>query len=160
MYIVEGMDGSGKSTLAVQLACDLQGMVIANKRKPQWSKHLVDQIQIAISASAVIPVVLDRFSLISEEVYCRLRTRKFPFFTMLHLWSGMPSNTKVIYVRPPFELLKLDGPQMDGVVSHAEMLYNAYDEVINIVQQHTQIEVITYDRTTMSYDELKELLHA
>lgn len=157
MYIVEGMDGAGKTTLAVRLACTLQGMLLTNKRKPKWSNHLIQQIRIANEVQHNLPVVLDRISLISEPVYSTLRDTKFKADLFPYLWKSV-HDPVVIYVRPPFESLVLGGDQMEGVVENARSLYDAYDRVISELPDY--IKVITYDRTTMSYDELLEKINA
>lgn len=156
MIIVEGMDNSGKSTLAARLAYDLQGCVIANKRKPTEFNHFLQQIAIATASDAMMPTVLDRISLISEPVYGRLRGQRFNINELVPMWYMM--NATIIHCRPPFErILHFDErEQMPGVIENARELYEAYDNVMKGVAHYQR--VVTYDYTQQTYESLKDEL--
>lgn len=154
IYIVEGMDGSGKTTLAHRLAYDLQGCVISNKRKPKKLTDISQQVAIANNVADCMPVVLDRVSLISELVYGQLRTELFTSACMELIWPHVEAT--VIYCRPAFENLRLEGHQMPGVVENSKKLYDTYDLVMANVAKHHR--VVVYDYTTQTYESLKEVL--
>lgn len=154
IYIVEGMDGSGKTTLAHRLAYDLQGCVISNKRQPKLLEHIHQLVEVAETSSRVMPVVLDRISTISELVYQQLRVELFTQECMDLAWKHLEAT--VIYCRPVFENLRLEGHQMPGVVENSKKLYDTYDLVMANVAKHHR--VVVYDYTTQTYESLKEVL--
>lgn len=157
MIIVEGMDNSGKSTLATRLAYDLQGCVIANKRKPQVLSHFLQQIALATASDAMMPTILDRVSAISEPVYGILRTRQFELTDLLPVWMMMGL---VVYCRPPLSVVTNFGgrEQMAGVIEQASKLYDRYDLIMERVSHYQ--EVIEYDYTKDTYQSLKEKIDA
>lgn len=151
MIIIEGMDGSGKTILAQQLSLRMGNIPIKRfvtsngptnhdllvKRTKETLKELYDQV----TQNRRPVVIYDRFPLISEAVYGSiLRDRNHFGYEWTSLIDLMLSlDPIVIYCRPGIKSIlenirNTAESQMDGVVSKARELVNAYDELISWLQ--------------------------
>jgi len=175
MIIIEGMDGSGKTTLAKQISFRLGNIQIkrfVTSEGPDDYDLLVERTRAVLTAhrNQVMrhqrPVVIyDRFPLISEAVYGTILRGKNHFdddwLPLTDLFLAI--DPIVIYCRPRLDSIlrnihETEDNQMDGVISKALELVNAYDELISWLQvkahrMHSgHIIVYSYDM-----DEVKDV---
>lgn len=143
MIILEGMDNSGKTTLANQLKDKLPNHYVSKLSKN--GKPTDEQLNtllrdLCVNDYAHQPVILDRFSLISELVYGPL-IRGFNFYgnkgnweILLHYIHSNPFY--LIYCRPPTKIIMSNmGEQMGGVIRKSTSLIDRYDEVMVILKK-------------------------
>ena len=154
MIIIEGMDGSGKTILAQQLSIRLGNVPIkrfVTSEGPTNYDLLVEKVKTALAElhDQVMqnqrPVVIyDRFSLISEAVYGTILRGRNHFgdewLALIDLLLSL--DPIVIYCRPSSEFIlqnirETADSQMEGVVSKARELINAYDELMSWLQVKT-----------------------
>ena len=154
MIIIEGMDGSGKTILAQQLSIRLGNVPIkrfVTSEGPTNYDLLVEKVKTALAElhDQVMqnqrPVVIyDRFSLISEAVYGTILRGRNHFgdewLALIDLLLSL--DPIVIYCRPSSEFIlqnirETADNQMEGVVSKARELINAYDELMSWLQVKT-----------------------
>jgi len=154
MIIIEGMDGSGKTILAQQLSIRLGNAPIkrfVTSDGPANYDLLVEKVKTALAElhDQVMqnqrPVVIyDRFSLISEAVYGTILRGRNHFgdewLALIDLLLSL--DPIVIYCRPSSEFIlqnirETADSQMEGVVSKARELINAYDELMSWLQVKT-----------------------
>jgi len=151
MIIIEGMDGSGKTTLAQQLFFRLGEVPIkrfVTSGGPTNYDLLVERTKAALTelhnqiTQNQRPVVIyDRFPLISEAVYGSILRGKNHFgdewTALIDLLLAL--DPIMIYCRPGIKYIMQNiretaDDQMEGVVSRALELVNAYDELISWLQ--------------------------
>jgi len=151
MIIIEGMDGSGKTILAQQLSLRLGDVPIkrfVTSGGPTNYDLLVKRTRAALTElrnqvmKSQRPVVIyDRFSLISEPVYGTILRGRNHFgdewVSLIDLLLAL--DPIVVYCRPSIEFIlqnirETADNQMEGVVSRALELIDAYDELINWLQ--------------------------
>ena len=151
VIIIEGMDGSGKTILAQQLSCRMGNVPIkrlvtsggpTNYDLLVWrTKATLTRLHNQITQNQRPVVIYDRFPLISEAIYGSiLRGRNHFGDEWIELIDLMLAiDPIVVYCRPSIEIIMqnlretADG-QMEGVISKAQELINAYDELISWLQ--------------------------
>ena len=168
MIIIEGMDGSGKTSLAQKLSFRLGNVPIkrlVTSGGPTYYDLLVErtratltELRNQVTRNQRPVVIYDRFPLISEAVYGTILRGRNSFgdewTTLINLLLAL--DPVVIYCRPRIESIlqntrETADSQMEGVVSRARELVNAYDELISWLQvkAHRQgsgrILVYSYD---------------
>lgn len=151
MIIIEGMDGSGKTTLAQQLSFRLGKVPVkrfVTSGGPTNFDSLVEQTKATliefhdqVTQNQRPVVIYDRFPLISEAVYGTILRGRNHFGdewdALIALFLAL--DPVIIYCRPGIGVIlqnireTADG-QMEGVVSRARELINAYDELISWLQ--------------------------
>lgn len=176
MIIVEGPDNSGKSTLIKQLRSELKlneiprvGHGPANGPKDLWERTY--QIIDAVTKSKSRWVILDRFTLIGEDIYG-------PILRHVNLWDRMPQekikfwravnllDPFIIYCRPPKDVITdmknhiikpYDTPEhVRRVNQKQELIIHAYD---NYFANWKPYNFFRYNyKDPESYNQLKFLL--
>lgn len=158
IIIVEGVDGSGKTTLIKNLREQTKTYfwVASSSRRPQTVIQLRDAVHwLGQSSYLKLPVVCDRYPVISEEVYGpilrdgsllnQLGQRELGDVTEFLSFAV----DRIIYCRPPFEAIKenLDkNKQMDGVLDKLPKLLKRYDDLMDSLRDDN-IFVYHYDYT-------------
>lgn len=151
MIIIEGMDGSGKTSLAQKLSFRLGNVPIkrfVTSDGPTNYDLLVKKTKAALTelhdqvTQNQRPVVIyDRFPLVSEAVYGSILRGRNHFgdewVALINLLLAL--DPIVVYCRPKIGLIlqnirETADSQMDGVVSRARKLINAYDELVSWLQ--------------------------
>lgn len=151
MIIIEGMDGSGKTSLAQKLSFRLGNVPIkrfVTSDGPTNYDLLVKRAKIAlmdlhsqVTQNRRPVVIYDRFPLISEAVYGSILRGRNSFgdewTSLIDLLLAL--DPIIVYCRPRIDLIlqnirETADNQMDGVVSKALELINAYDELISWLQ--------------------------
>ena len=168
MIIIEGMDGSGKTVLAQHLSSRLENAPIkrfVTSDGPTNYDLLVAKTKAALTdlhnqiMKGQRPVVIyDRFPLISEAIYGTIFRGRNHFgdewFSLINRLFAL--DPIVVYCRPRIgtilrNLRETADSQMEGVVSKARELVNAYDELMSWLQLKThqmhsgRILVYSYD---------------
>src|SRR5690606_6134543 len=145
------MDGSGKTTLAQQLSFRLGKVPIkrfVTSGGPTDFDSLVEQTKITlmelhdqVTQNQRPVVIYDRFPLVSEAVYGSILRGRNHFgdewVALINLLLAL--DPIVVYCRPKIGLIlqnirETADSQMDGVVSRARKLINAYDELVSWLQ--------------------------
>ena len=151
MIIIEGMDGSGKTTLAQQLSFRLGKAPIkrfVTSGGPTDFDSLVEQTKATlldlydqVTQNQRPVVIYDRFPLISEAIYGSILRGRNHFgdeWTAL-ITMFLTLDPIVVYCRPGISYITKNiretaNSQMEGVVSKALRLINAYDELMSWLQ--------------------------
>lgn len=147
MIIVEGPDNSGKSTLIQQIKKDFGINEIprmahgpANGSKDLWDRTY--QIIDAATKAKSHRIIIDRFTLIGEDIYG-------PILRHVNLWDKMPQekikfwkatnllDPFIIYCRPPEEVI------MD-MKNHVIKVYDT-PEHVRRVNQKQELIIHAYD---------------
>lgn len=156
IIVVEGVDGAGKSTLIRNLrGVSKQYFWTLNASGPPHSTdqvmRAIDEIDDLIHGSPT-NWVFDRHPLISEPIYGKILRGKsyLDDINPVTYRSLLSSFTKVIYCRPPFDVVEEESKherQLAGIHEKLRTLYDAYDEAIESLRTHTQVPIVTYDWT-------------
>lgn len=157
IILVEGVDGSGKTTLIWNLRQQSKTYfwIASSSGRPKTVPELQDAMHWIGQASYLkLPVVCDRFPIISETVYGPILrgsnlldqlTRR----DQANATALLSEVDRVIYCRPPREIVKDNIskiPQMEGVVKRIDDLYDRYDAVMESLRDDN-IYVHGYDYT-------------
>ena len=133
--IVEGMDNSGKTTLVQKIAA-FGAELIPSRGKPDGIRAPIEIDRLWNETHAR---VYDRFVAFSDEVYGRVLRGKNvldpdPWGAILRT---MRSGVLLVYCRPPDGvILNWDGrEQMAGVIDNAPKLLQAYDKMVDIIEE-------------------------
>lgn len=135
--ICTGMDNSGKSTLTKQLIERFNGVELRHSPGPEPHKVQEDWLRKQIVDNGELQdgkdIVYDRFAPFEEMVYGPI-LRSGSLFDMEDTSVRMLKLFRpiIVYTRPPRgHILNFgDRPQMDGVITHGELLLNSYDELM------------------------------
>lgn len=151
MIIIEGMDGSGKTTLAQQLSFRLGNVPIkrfVTSGGPtnydlvvERTKATLTELHDQVTQNQRPVVIYDRFPLISEAVYGPILRGRNHFGDEWDslIESLLALDPIVIYCRPGIKYIMQNiretaDNQMEGVVSMARELIDAYDELMSWLQ--------------------------
>lgn len=170
IVIVEGVDGAGKTRLLhdLRLQTKLYFWVCSSSGRPTTLEQLYEAMHLIGQAAYLkIPLLCDRFPLISEGVYGpairginlldRLSRRdREAAATMV-----MEQVDRVIYCRPPIEVIKAnidrsDLPQMKGVKEHLHDLITRYDDLMESLRDQN-VKVYKYDYTRVQPTSIEQL---
>lgn len=160
MIIIEGMDNSGKTTLVNYLASEIPCEMMRSPG-PNTPEFLASWVMIMIQRQASLPVLFDRFPVISEAVYGTVLRGK----NALDLYGDRTFTVilkalhpLIIYCRPPFDrILDFEGrDQMVGVKEKALILVDKYDYLMDNMRKEG-FTIITYDYTSQSLTRLEVL---
>jgi hypothetical protein len=159
LIIVEGPDGAGKTTLLSNLRKDsgVYFWIASSSHRPKTLRDLQDAVHWVGQATFLkLPVICDRFPIISESVYGPLMRGKC-LLEELHIKHQREISEvmreevdRVIYCRPPIEQIKhnIKGiPQMEGVREVIEAIVHRYDELMRVMKDEDGIKVVWYDYT-------------
>lgn len=155
--IIEGCDNSGKTTLIEKLSKHFGLEVVVSCR----SIPVFEQVTwITEQIRRTEPVIHDRFTLISENVYGPvlrggskfddLRGILTSFSNWLEIWEEVVeiSNPILIYCRPNFEIIKKtfhERDQIEGADKNLDVLVSTYDRVINQLLLKRRSSFFVYD---------------
>lgn len=157
IVIVEGVDGSGKSTLIRKLREQSKRYfwIASSSSRPKTLPDLQDALHWVGQASYLkLPIVCDRFPLISEVVYGPI-LRGSNLLDQLNRRDQASAAAllsevdRIIYCRPHKDVIKENlskNLQMDGVKNRLGDLINRYDDVMDSLRDDN-IYVIGYDYT-------------
>lgn len=156
LVAVEGVDGSGKTTLIENLRHSSKEYfwVMRASGPPNSPYNLVDAVSlIAQSARGPVPIVLDRHPLISEPIYGP-RLRQINHWDQVYPPKSLQDHLclmvdRIIYCRPPLKTVLKEvrkERQLDGVVEGISLLYDLYDQGMEILEGWG-IKVVQYDWT-------------
>jgi thymidylate kinase len=158
IVIVEGPDGSGKTTLIRRLREGSQRYFVtvsfSGPPKRVWQiqsvLHWIEQ-----SIYLDVPIICDRFPLISESIYGPiLRGKNLLDETedsnLRAATEIIRRVTKIIYCRPPIPIIRENVvhstiPHLLGVLENLNKIVEQYDELMDLLRDETTIE--TYDFT-------------
>ncbi len=155
MIILEGMDGCGKSTLATKL-----GLQVIHPGAPPRTPELEEQFFRKQQGYAGLPVVYDRVTCISQQVY---RKRMFDewYHKPLRKLVETPYCT-VVHCRPPDEFVlnidnhtvaEHDTPEMLQLVrDNAKLFLDSYDRLMKSIPH------LVYDFTTTDFQSFYDKL--
>lgn len=163
IVIVEGVDGSGKTTLLRNLRKQTKKYfwIASSSGRPRTYAELNEAIfWIGQSTYLKLPIICDRYPLISEKVYGpvirgtslldTLTPRQRSELTEL-MSDGID---RIIYCRPPVAQicanLQSTDDQMPGVVDNIEELIRLYDRTMTVLGE--TIPVLTYNYTNPGQD--------
>lgn len=161
IIIVEGVDGSGKTTLLRKLReqSDRYFWVASSSQRPKTVEEIQEAIHfIGQCAYLKLPVICDRFPLISEGVYGPVLrnhnllddlTPRQHEIAMDFLLEGVE---RVIYCDPPGEeivknLTTIGIPQLSGVIEKLAELLDKYEEALEVLESE-EVPVYRYNYTT------------
>lgn len=166
ILIVEGVDGSGKTTLIRNLRkqSNTYFWVASSSRRPQTLPDLQDAMHwIGQAAFLRLPVICDRFPIISETVYGPI-LRGTNLLDQLgrrdqsNATNLLSEVDRVIYCRPSKETIQANlaqNPQMEGVQKNLASLLQRYDDVINSLRDdNIYVRQYDYTRNVVSLDNL------
>jgi hypothetical protein len=159
LIIVEGVDGSGKTTVIRDLRTQSRTYfwVASSSRRPSTLPALCDALYWLSQASSLpLPIICDRFPLISEPIYGPILRGK----SMLEEMNGrnksknadlMHQIDRVIYCRPPrAEIIKnlkiTESSQLGGVIDNLDRLLFSYDSKMDSLRDQG-VYVHRYDYT-------------
>lgn len=161
IILVEGPDGSGKSTLLKNLRAESSRYfwILSSSRRPYTLEELNDAVgYIGQAAYLRLPVVCDRFPLISEAIYGPL-IRGTSILTQLNARDSNYYNEileeeidRVIYCRPPLQNIienVNNNPQMEGVRNRIKELVLRYDSFMDHLREG--VKVFNFDYTSPKY---------
>lgn len=158
MIIVEGCDNAGKTTLVHTLSDEFKLLTILNRRRPRTLQQSWDYLTRIMPAASLLPTVMDRFMAVSEPVYgpiCRNEKLYSPAdqrgqFNFVQECLGV--KPLLIYCRPPKSAILNfgDRPQMNGVIENAELLVDAYDDMVEWIREELPVQVIHYNWTSQN----------
>lgn len=156
IVIVEGPDGSGKTTLLRNLREQSRNYfwIASSSGRPRTLFQLEQALHWLGQALYLgIPIVCDRFPLLSEEVYGpilrgaslldRLSTGSKEEYA--HLLAQVK---RVIYCRPPTRVIVQNlksNPQLEGVRDKISRIIMQYDDIIGSITD--TVPVVSYDYT-------------
>lgn len=157
IVIVEGVDGSGKTTLLRDLRKQSKTYfwIASSSRRPQTLVNFQDAIHwIGQAGYLNLPIVCDRFPIISETVYGPILRgsnllNKFNRRDQANATAVLNGVDRIIYCRPPKEQIAHNlkqNPQMEGVIKHLPALIKRYDDVMDSLRDDN-IKVFHYDYT-------------
>jgi hypothetical protein len=159
IIIVEGPDGAGKTTLLSNLRKDsaVYFWTASSSHRPKTLRELTDAVHWISQATYLkLPVICDRFPILSESVYGILMRGKClldelsPRHQQQITESFRDGVDRIIYCRPPLEQIKhnVKGiPQMEGVVEVIERIVQRYDELMRMLKDEDKLHVTWYDYT-------------
>lgn len=161
MIIIEGMDNTGKSTLLSKL-CEEYGLEGIHSPGIKDYDTVFSWVAESFNKDRGIPVIYDRFPLISEAVYGpTLRGRNIftesPLGIQLQKKFRCEVRPLIIFCNPATEVIqKWDGrEQMDGVVENHQRLTAAYIKLMEDIRLH--YSVVPYDYTiSLDYGKVLE----
>ncbi len=128
IWVVEGADNSGKTTLAQRLAKKLGAIYVKGEyiNKPEI-EVIRFHTWLWCSPSDRI-VICDRHPIVSDPIYAQtVRGKSSPLSP--GFCEGMEQYYNIIYCRPPkMSILNFGSrEQMEGVITQASILVDAYD---------------------------------
>ena len=158
---VEGVDGSGKTTLLRNLREQSKTYfwVASSSGRPKTVNEIHEAVHLIGQATYLkMPVICDRFPLISEAVYGPvLRGRclldEVSELKLVALTAFLTEVDRIIYCRPPIEVIRKNIttsalPQLAGVAEHLDELVKRYDTLMDSFQD--QVRVFPYNYVTDS----------
>lgn len=150
MIVIEGMDNTGKSSLMSRL-CDEYGL--EGYHSPGFKDYdlVVSWVLEAFNKDRGIPIIYDRFPLISEAVYG-------PTLRGKNLFNGSPLGIRlqerfrvevkplIIFCNPSTEVVEKwnEREQMRGVVENHKALLDAYVLLMDSLKPHYSIVTFNY----------------
>jgi len=151
MIVIEGMDNTGKTHLQDALIKEY-GFEGVHSPGPKDYDTVISWVIEAFNKDRGIPVLYDRFPLISEAVYGpTLRGRNIfnesPMGVELQRRFREEVHPLIIYCRPPGEVIHRwnDREQMDGVIENSKALLKEYEDLMQLMKPHYSI--VQYDYT-------------
>lgn len=158
IIIVEGVDGSGKTDLLRRLRQESSRYfwVALSSGRPKTLEEIHEVVHwIGQCAYLKLPIICDRFPLISEEVYGptlrnrnlldELSNREQEISTTFLL----EHTDRIVYCTPPKETILKNlavNPQLAGVTSKLDELIAKYENII-ISLEEQKVPVYRYDYT-------------
>ena len=133
MIVIEGPDGSGKTTLAYKLAEHTNWLYYHGGDPPKTKAEVDDRIY-KMQSDARRPVIYDRCTLISEQIYGPIFRNKnhvdYPDSRLLDLYS---EGVTIIYCRPyqlamPVQRIDEDREHHEATLDKQRNLLSAYDQ--------------------------------
>jgi len=158
IVIVEGPDGSGKTTLLRMLREQTKTYfwIASSSGRPKTYRELQDAVHwISQCAYLKMPVVCDRFPLISESVYGPVIRGTSLLDEMSRKEQAAASELlahsvdRIIYCRPPEPVIRDNikiRPQMQGVSEKLKELLHRYDDLMDSLRDDN-LFVYHYDYT-------------
>lgn len=152
VILIEGMDNSGKTTLVSKLA-SITGYTVVHSSGPDKDQVKSWLNWIFLRAEGGEDIIMDRCSLISEQVYGpELRGGSvFQDTEWLGLWGRlMELNPKIVYCRPSRETICgtiNNREQMEGVADHCLRLVEGYDSFFSYLTESDLAKFWVYDYT-------------
>jgi hypothetical protein len=149
MIILEGLDNTGKTSLQGRL-CQEYGLEGVHSPGPHESETVLSWVIEAFNKDRGVPVIYDRFPLISEEVYGNVLRggnilNASPLGLQLQERMEKEVRPLIIYCKPPEEVISNwnDREQMDGVVDNYKVLLAAYDTLMMTLR--TKYSTVSYN---------------
>jgi thymidylate kinase len=156
IIIVEGPDGAGKTTLIRNLREESKRYfwVASSSGPPKDLEEIRDVLRwVDKAAELQIPVIFDRFPLISESVYGPVLRGKCLLDEMgdsehISVTALLRKINRVVYCRPSLEVIRknvIEGttPQLLGVLENLKDIVERYDKLMDILED--EIQVYHYD---------------
>lgn len=149
MIVIEGMDNTGKTRLMESLIAEY-GFDGIHSPGPRDYDTVISWVIEAFNKDRGIPVLYDRFPLISEAVYGPTLRGKNIFEQSIlgsTLMERFASEVRplIIYCNPPAEIVKQwnDREQMEGVINNSEKLLKAYEDLMAAMKP--RFSIISYN---------------
>ena len=160
IIIVEGVDGSGKTILLRRLReqSSRYFWVALSSGRPKTLEEIHDAVHfIGQCAYLKLPVICDRFPLISEEVYGPTLRGTSLLNDLSHRQQEISANfllentERIVYCKPPKETIiknLTEGgiPQLPGVLENLDELLDRYEGIITTLKDKG-VPVYRYDYT-------------
>lgn len=166
VIIVEGVDGSGKTALLRNLRKQTRNYfwVASSSGRPLSLPDLQDAIHwIGQAAFLKIPIICDRFPVISEMIYGPI-LRGASLLDQLsrrdqaNVTNLLKEVDRIIYCRPPIETIEQNlaqNPQLEGVKKNIKALATRYDDVMNSLREdNIYVKGYDYTKNFRSLDDL------
>lgn len=151
LVILEGADGSGKTTLATRIRQELgQYSLFLRTSGPPSIVEIANVCHWIDSHPASLPIIMDRYPIISEYVYGPIIRGKCKHALTLPKIASTLRHAMIIYCRPSYEALRegvLREAQLEGVVLNHRDIVKAYDSLMSSLEGDG-VYVKKYDYTT------------
>jgi hypothetical protein len=149
MIVIEGMDNTGKSCLLTGL-CEEYGLEGIHSPGPKDYDTVISWVIEAFNKDRGIPIIYDRFPLISEAIYGpALRNRNIfnesPLGLKLQERFRCEVHPLIIFCNPSAEIVQKwnDRDQMAGVIENYKKLMDSYVALMSSLRPHYSI--VSYD---------------
>jgi predicted HAD superfamily Cof-like phosphohydrolase len=154
IIIIEGCDFAGKSTLINKLSKDLSLLAIKAIR-PRTMDDVDNWLDKVTYLTADEPIICDRTPLISEPIYGDI-IRGNPVIDAFSAERDLSMLYPiVVFCNPPWDHVKTcDNEQMSGVHENLMALHGRYQEHVHALSTMCVIDMIEYDFTKDSYENL------